>query len=126
VGERGRELIAFYTSLTYSLAMVFIETPIFTKLVKELLSDEEYRSLQEALLLRPEAGDVIPGGGGLRKIRWRMSGKGKRGGVRVIYYWDTPDDIIYMLTVYKKNAQENLTANQLKVLRQLVEEWLHE
>jgi mRNA-degrading endonuclease RelE of RelBE toxin-antitoxin system len=106
--------------------MVFIETPIFTKLVKELLSDEEYRSLQEALLLRPEAGDVIPGGGGLRKIRWRMSGKGKRGGIRVIYYWDTPDDIIYMLTVYKKNAQENLTANQLKVLRQLVEEWLHE
>jgi len=79
-GERGREPIAFYTSLTYSSDMVFIETPIFTKLVKELLSDEEYRSLQEALLLRPETGDVIPGGGGLRKIRWRMSGKGKRGG----------------------------------------------
>lgn len=112
--------------MTYSLVMVFIETPIFTKLVKELLADEEYRSLQEALLLRPESGDVIPGGGGLRKIRWRVAGKGKRGGVRVIYYWDTPDAIIYMLTVYKKNALENLTANQLKVLRQLVEEWLHE
>ena len=112
--------------MTYSLVMVFIETPIFTKLVKEFLADEEYRSLQEALLLRPESGDVIPGGGGLRKIRWRVAGKGKRGGVRVIYYWDTPGDIIYMLTVYKKNAQENLTANQLKVLRQLVEEWLHE
>lgn len=112
--------------MTYSLVMVFIETPIFTKRVKELLADAEYRSLQEALLLRPEAGDVIPGDGGLRKIRWRVAGKGKRGGVRVIYYWDTPDDVIYMLTVYKKSAQENLTANQLKVLRQLVEEWLHE
>ena len=106
--------------------MVFVETPIFTKLIKELLTDEEYRSLQEALLLRPEAGDVISGGGGLRKIRWRVTGKGKRGGVRVIYYWDTPDDIIYMLLVYKKNVQEDLTATQLKVLRQLVEEWLHE
>lgn len=106
--------------------MVFIETPIFTKLVKELLLDEEYRKLQEALLLRPGSGDLIPNGGGLRKIRWGMSGKGKRGGVRVIYYWDTPDDTIYMLTVCKKSTQENLTPSQLKILRHLVEEWLNE
>ncbi len=106
--------------------MVFIETPIFTKLIKELLSDEEYRQLQEALLLRPGSGDLIPNGGGLRKIRWTMRGVGKRGGVRTIYYWNTPDDTIYMLTVYKKNAQENLTPSQLKTLRRLVEEWLHE
>jgi mRNA-degrading endonuclease RelE of RelBE toxin-antitoxin system len=106
--------------------MVFIETPVFTKLVKDLLLDEEYRKLQEALLLRPESGALIPNGGGLRKIRWGISDRGKRGGVRVIYYWDTPDDTIYMLTVYKKSAQENLTPGQLKLLRRLVEEWLNE
>lgn len=105
--------------------MVFIETPVFTKLVKDLLPDEEYRKLQEALLLRPESGSLIPNGGGLRKIRWGISGSGKRGGMRVIYYWDTPDDTIYMLTVYKKSAQENLTPGQLKLLRRLVEEWLN-
>ncbi len=105
--------------------MVFIETHIFTKLLKELLPDSEYHSLQEALLLRPGTGDLIPGGGGLRKIRWRTRGGGKRSGTRIIYYWDTPDDTIYLLTIYKKSEQENLTANQLKMLRQLVEEWLH-
>jgi mRNA-degrading endonuclease RelE of RelBE toxin-antitoxin system len=91
-----------------------------------LLPDEEYRQLQEALILRPATGALIPHGGGLRKILWGMSGRGKRGGVRVIYYWDTPDETIYMLTVYKKGTQENLTPGQLKVLRHLVEEWLHE
>jgi mRNA-degrading endonuclease RelE of RelBE toxin-antitoxin system len=106
--------------------MVFIETPIFTKLIKDLLLDEEYRKLQEALFLRPESGALIPNGGGLRKIRWVISGRGKRGGVRVIYYWDTPDDTIYMLTVYKKSTPENLTTGQLKLLRRLVEEWLNE
>jgi len=67
--------------------MVFIETPIFTKLVIELLSDDSYAELQQMLLLRPDAGDVIPGSGGLRKVRWRIAGQGKRGGLRIIYYW---------------------------------------
>ena len=104
--------------------MIFIETPIFTKLVKELLPDEGYRKLQEALLMRPETGELIRGGGGLRKIRWRTAGKGKRGGLRVIYYWDKPGDSFYMLTVYRKSMKADLTRNQLKILRQLVEEWL--
>jgi len=73
--------------VTYNLAMVFIETPIFTKLVIELLSDDSYAELQQMLLLRPDAGDVIPGSGGLRKVRWRIAGQGKRGGLRIIYYW---------------------------------------
>lgn len=73
--------------MTYNLAMVFIETPIFTKLVIELLSDDSYAELQQMLLLRPDAGDVIPGSGGLRKVRWRIAGQGKRGGLRIIYYW---------------------------------------
>jgi hypothetical protein len=104
--------------------MLFIETPIFTKLVIDLISDDEYRKLQLALVLRPEAGKIIPGSGGLRKIRWKISGSGKRGGLRLIYFWDVPDDIIYMLLIYKKSKQENLTPNQLKALRNLVKEFL--
>ena len=104
--------------------MQFIETPIFTKQITELLSDEEYRRLQEVLLLRPEAGDLIPGGGGLRKLRWRVSGTGKRGGLRTIYYWVVPSEVCYMLYAYKKSAQSDLTQQQLRVLRNLVKEYL--
>lgn len=74
--------------------------------------------------MRPEAGALIRGGGGLRKIRWRISGQGKRGGLRVIYYWDKLEDTFYMLTVYKKSKKEDLTRSQLQVLHQLVKEWL--
>ena len=104
--------------------MLFIETPIFTKLVTDLISDDEYRKLQLALVLRPEAGKIIPGSGGLRKIRWKSDGSGKRGGLRVIYFWDVPEDTIYMLLIYKKSKQEDLTSNQLKTLRNLVKEFL--
>jgi len=104
--------------------MQFIETPIFTKLVTALLSDEEYRHLQEVLLMRPEAGDLIPGSGGLRKLRWRVSNKGKRGGLRAIYYWHVPSEICYMLFGYKKNDQTDLTPQQLRSLRRVVEEYL--
>ena len=102
----------------------FVETPIFTREVTELLSDEEYRSLQLALLFRPEQGPLIPKGGGLRKIRWRKRGSGKRGGLRLIYFWDKDSDTVYMLFVYQKNEQEDLTPNQLRVLRKLVREEL--
>ena len=104
--------------------MIFIETPIFTKLVKELLPDEVYRELQRILLLRPDAGPLIQGSSGLRKIRWNIPGRGKRGGVRIIYYWDVPNDTIYMLLIFKKSKQEDLTSDQLKTLRNLVKEWL--
>ncbi|WP_374686251.1 type II toxin-antitoxin system RelE/ParE family toxin [Promineifilum sp.] len=104
--------------------MRFIETSYFTKQVIALLPDEEYRRLQEVLLTRPEAGDLIPGGGGLRKLRWRIAGKGKRGGLRLIYYWAVQDDVFFMLTIYKKSQKEDLTLQQLKALRVLVEEWL--
>lgn len=104
--------------------MVFIETPIFTKLTRDLLSDDYYRDLQRMLLLRPDAGDIIQGSGGLRKIRWNIPGHGKRGGLRIIYYWDVPHDTIYMLLIFKKSKQEDLTQEQLKILRNLVKEWL--
>jgi len=104
--------------------MLFIETPIFTKLVTDLIPDDEYRKIQLALVLRPEAGKIIPGSGGLRKIRWKSGSSGKRGGLRLIYFWDVPEDRIYMLLIYKKSKQEDLTPNQLKILRNLVKELL--
>ena len=100
--------------------MEFIETPVFTKEVRDLLSAEEYRGLQLALVLRPEQGSVIPGSGGLRKVRWKAKGKGKRGGVRVIYYWITEEDKIYMLMLYGKSDQAGLTPAQARTLRKLV------
>jgi mRNA-degrading endonuclease RelE of RelBE toxin-antitoxin system len=104
--------------------MVIIETPLFTKLIQDMLPDEDYRLLQQTLLLRPEAGVLIRGGGGLRKIRWNLPGSGKRGGLRIIYYWDVPEETIYMLLLYKKSRQDDLTPAQLKVLRDLVKEGL--
>ena len=74
--------------MAYTLNMRFIETPIFTRTIVTLLEDDGYRALQLSLCLRPELGPMIRGSGGLRKVRWRLGGRGKRGGIRVIYYWD--------------------------------------
>ncbi|MCC6929487.1 MAG: type II toxin-antitoxin system RelE/ParE family toxin [Gemmatimonadaceae bacterium] len=102
--------------------MRFVETPVFTSLLRAALSDPEYRALQLALVLRPEQGPVIVGSGGLRKLRWGTSGRGKRGGLRIIYYWDEPSETFYMLYLYAKNAQGDLTPAQVKLLRRVVEE----
>ena len=102
--------------------MVIVETSVFTRLVTKLLPDEEYRELQAILIDRPDAGSVIPGSGGLRKIRWSASGHGKRGGARIIYYWATTQERILMLFIYAKNESEDLTPGQIKILRQIVEE----
>ena len=106
--------------------MVFIETPVFTKRIATILSDDEYRSLQAELILQPDKGALIKGGKGLRKVRCQTKGKGKRGGARVIYYWFVNDQQIYMVFAYKKNEAENLTPSEVKILAQLVEEELHE
>jgi mRNA-degrading endonuclease RelE of RelBE toxin-antitoxin system len=102
--------------------MTFIETPIFTRELRKFLQDEEYRTLQLALLLRPTQGNIIPGSSGLRKIRWGAKGKGKRGGCRIIYYWDISKETFYMLLAYQKSKQEDLTPEQLKILSKLVRE----
>jgi len=102
--------------------MLFVETPIFTRELRQFMSDDGYRALQSALLLRPEAGPIIPGGGGLRKVRWGLAGTGKRGGLRVIYYWHRAEERIYMLLIYPKSRQEDLMQEQLRVLRKLVKE----
>jgi len=104
--------------------MKIIETPIFTKKINSLLTDEEYRKLQNELVLNPEKGKIIRGSGGLRKIRYGVSGRGKSGGVRVIYYWIMKVDTILMLLIYPKNEQDNLTPSQLKILKSLVEKEL--
>jgi hypothetical protein len=102
--------------------MRFVETPIFTEQITAALDDLSYRKLQLALLLRPEQGVLIQGSGGLRKLRWAGSGRGKRGGVRVIYFWHPEDEVFYMLYVYPKNEQSDLTPAQVRILRRLVEE----
>jgi len=102
--------------------MRFIETPVFSRAVVELLDDEQYRLLQLALLLQPELGPVIRGSRGLRKMRWSLPGRGKRGGIRVIYFWDRASETFYMLYTFRKNVQENLTPQQIRILSRLVQE----
>jgi len=102
--------------------MVIVETSLFTRRVLELLTDEDYRRLQTALVNRPHAGPVIPGGGGLRKVRWGLSGRGKRGGVRIIYYWAVDQQQLLMLFVFAKNERDDLSPDQLKILRTIVED----
>lgn len=106
--------------------MIIIETSVFTRRIKELMSDDEYRELQEALVNRPDMGAIIQGTGGLRKVRWKLEGRGKSGGVRSIYYWMRADEQIYMLYVYPKNEQEDLTPEQKKALKTIVERWSDE
>lgn len=102
--------------------MVFVETSVFTAGVLETLSDEEYRALQTSLMLRPSQDVLMRGTGGLRKVRWRAAGRGKRGGVRTIYYWDERHDRIYLLLIYAKAAQDALTSAQLKFVKRLMRE----
>jgi len=103
--------------MAYSSSVVFVETVVFTRRVQEHLSDDEYANLQLYLAERPDAGKIIKQSGGIRKLRWAGSGRGKRGGLRVIYYWWVAKARISMLMVYPKNERDDLTAGQLKQLR---------
>lgn len=108
--------------MAYYSSMRFIETPVFTASLRRHLSDDAYRELQIALLLRPTQGPLIQGGAGLRKLRWSGLGRGKRGGVRLIYYWESSSQTFYMLYLYAKNEQGDLTSAQVKILAALVRE----
>ena len=109
--------------MAYSIiAMEFIETPTFTRMVMALLADDEYRELQNELMEDPERGDLIKGGGGIRKMRYAAQGRGKSGGVRVIYYWVKDDYQIYMLVVYPKSKKDNLSDKETAILHEFVKE----
>lgn len=100
----------------------FIETKLFSRLVAQYLSDEEYSHLQQTLIKNPEAGDLVPGSGGIRKLRWGVAGRGKRGGIRVIYYARTRQGQIWMLTLYAKNVVENISTNVLRKIKEEIDD----
>jgi hypothetical protein len=102
--------------------MIFIESKIFEKLREKYLNDDNYRALQNFLVEQPLVGDVIQGTGGLRKLRWSSKGKGKRGGIRTIYLYITEKSHIHFLTLYAKNEVSDLTADEKKILKRIVEE----
>jgi hypothetical protein len=102
--------------------MEFLETSVFTRSVLELLSDDAYRRLQFSLSGNPEAGALIRGGGGIRKLRFALPGTGKSGGTRVIYYWIRERHQIYMLLAYPKSKKDNLSDKETAILRNIVKE----
>lgn len=99
----------------------FIETRLFTRLVQDYLSDEEYRQVQIGLIKNPKLGPVVRGSGGVRKLRWRAPGRGKRGGYRIIYFIYRPKEVIWMLTIYPKNVRDSIPGPVLKQIRQEIE-----
>lgn len=99
----------------------FVETKLFTRLVLRYLSDQEYSELQLTLVTDPDAGDVIPGSGGVRKLRWRLSGRGKRGGFRVIYFVKRASRVFWMLTMYPKNVTDDIPPQVLRRIRKEVQ-----
>lgn len=102
--------------------MVIVETKAFTSQILDLLSDDDYRNMQLELLYRPTAGSTIPDSGGLRKLRWSLPGRGKRGGARVIYFWHAASQRLLLLFAYQKNERTDLSAAQRQILRRIVEE----
>lgn len=101
----------------------FVELPPFQRVRQEYMDDDAYRRLQLGLLANPEVGDLIEGAGGLRKLRRPdpRRGKGKRGGLRVIYYWWPSGGQYWLFTVYDKDQADDLTAQQRKLLRQMLQ-----
>jgi hypothetical protein len=100
------------------MLLTFVETKLFTQLVQDYFTDEEYAVLQNAIAANPEAGDLIRGSGGVRKLRWGLAGRGKRGGVRVIYYLRLRQGQVWMLTLYAKNEAESIPAPVLKKIKE--------
>ena len=106
--------------------MLFVETSYFTRFCTEHCSDDELRELQSLLIARPDAGDLIRGSKGLRKLRWALPGRGKRGGARVIYFWRSAAGTIYLLYAYAKNEQGDLSTAQRKLLVDWIQEVLND
>ena len=106
--------------------MIFIETSAFTKLLPDYLTDENYRPCRRILCKNPMRApsvsiDIVKGSGGVRKVRWAADGKGKSGGVRVIYYWKKPDHEIWMLTIYSKSERSTIPGHILKQIAEAID-----
>lgn len=99
----------------------FIESPLFSKYLPDYLADEEYTALQEYLCEHPDAGDMVRGSGGVRKLRWARPGTGKSGGVRVCYYVRTRAGQILMLVIYAKSAKDSIPGHVLKAIKEEME-----
>ena len=97
--------------------MEVAETSIFTKEITRILTDDEYKELQNFLIAQPQSGAVIKGSGGLRKVRWKVKGRGKSGGIRTIYYYQEEVSLLLMIYVYEKSKTEDLTPKQIEMLR---------
>ncbi len=107
------------TPVTY-INLEFIETSVFTRQIMSLLSDISYAELQKELIRNPKKGNLIVGGGGIRKIRWNGdNNRGKSGGIRIIYYYKEVANQFLMLFAYPKNAADNLTDSQVSILKNL-------
>lgn len=102
--------------------MQFVETASATRQITDLFDDPDYAALQRALVRNPALGDIIPGSGGIRKVRWAAKGHGKSGGARLIYYWAVVQETILLLAVYPKNVKADLTPDEVKRLGRIVEE----
>ncbi len=102
--------------------MLFVETSEFTRHLRSHLDDDGYAALQAFLSVHPDAGDILRGSGGIRKIRWGSKGRGKQGGIRVIYYWLVAEDHVYLLTLYGKGVKDDLTRAELATWRKVVED----
>ncbi len=100
----------------------FVETRLFTRLVNEYLSDDDYARLQQTLARSPEQGEIIRGSGGVRKMRWSVAGRGKRGGIRVIYFLRKRQGEIWLLTLYAKNVAATIPTHVLRQIRNEIED----
>jgi len=109
--------------MPYRIATVytFIETRLFTKLTQKYLDEDTYSGIQSHLIVNPEAGDLVPGSGGVRKLRWSLRDRGKRGGVRIIYYARTRQGQIWMLTLYNKSEESNIPAHTLRLIKEEID-----
>lgn len=108
--------------MTYNVAMLsFIETKLFSRLLADYLTDDQYGLLQQALAESPDQGALVPGSGGVRKVRWAQPGRGKRGGIRVIYYAKIREGVIWMLAIYAKSEEENIPAHVLRKIKEEID-----
>lgn len=103
--------------------MLIVETAIFTKQIQLMLTDEEYRLLQNQIIMKPDQGTLIVGSGGLRKMRWSIRGRGKRGGIRIIYYYSQSKEILLLVFAYRKSERDDLTHDQLLLLKTIIKEY---